>query len=374
MNDPNTGFGGSNSHRHIEARVAGETGLASCPTCERPFTADDKAAQAKAEAHERARDEALERQMRAREEQAREDGEARGQAGSKETIDALAAELARFKDTMDADVAKEVDARLTAERGKMEIDNARKDADRVRKDAEHARDMEALKKKLEAAQRQLEQKTPNMIGSGAEIDLLGMLRPAFPYDEIKRVGTGVKGADLHHDAMQKGKKIGRILYELKDVQKWSEEYVIKARQDMIAADADWAILVVTTVPKEMRDTGTEIAVRENVIVCTPHQVVAQARTLRYVIEKMSKIRDGRNDPGGKMHAAIAAYVTGPGRERLQSAYDRTERMRKAGKKHLADTTKHVNDLEKMYSAQEHDLSDIFAEIDSIIEGEDDETE
>jgi hypothetical protein len=308
--------------------------------------------------------------MRAREEQAHKKGEAR----AKETIEALAAELARFKDTRDADVAEEVDARLTAERSKMEIENARKDADRVRKDAEHARDMEGMKKKLDAALRQLEQKTPNKIGSGAEIDLDGTLRPAFPYDEIKRIGKGVKGADVHHDVMQKGKKIGRILYESKDALKWSQGYPIKARQDMIAADADWAILVVTTVPKEMRDTGTEIAVRENVIVCTPDQVVAQARVLRYVIEKMSKIRDGRNDPSGKKHAAIAAYVTGPGRERLQSAYDRTERMRNAGKKHLTDTTKHVNDLEKMYAAQERDLSDIFAEIDSIGEGEDDETE
>jgi hypothetical protein len=123
----------------------------------------------------------------------------------------------------------------------------------------------------------------------------------------------------------------------------------------------------------MRDTGAEIAVRENVIVCTPDQVVGQARVLRYAIEKM-KIREGSNDPSGKMHAAIAAYVTGPGRERLQSAYDRTERMRKAGKKHLAATTKHVGYLEEMYAEQEHDLSDIFAEIDSIIEGEDDETE
>jgi hypothetical protein len=237
MSSVNTGFGPQDGFRSV-SRLLGETALAICPTCRRPFTDEEQARQvhARHEEQERARDEALERQMRAREEQAREDGEARMQARAKETIDALAAELARFKETRDADVAEEVDARLTAERDKMEIDNARKDADRVRKDAEHARDMEALKKKLDAAQRQLEQKTPNKIGSGAEIDLEGTLRPAFPYDEIKRVGPGVKGADLHHDVKQKGKKIGRILYESKDRQKWSEEYVIKARQDMIAAE------------------------------------------------------------------------------------------------------------------------------------------
>jgi hypothetical protein len=179
MSNANTGLRPQDSFRSV-SRLLGETALASCPLCERPFTDDDQAAQvhAKHDALERARAKNFDRQLQEREE------------ASKELIEALVAEIASLKDGAETTINERTEAAIAKERLKMQAENAAKDAINQEKE-------DRLLKKLNEMQRVVDQHTANKWGDSGERDTGRDLTAAFsPPDKITQVAKGTKGGDF----------------------------------------------------------------------------------------------------------------------------------------------------------------------------------
>ncbi len=186
--------------------------------------------------------------------------------------------------------------KLKVEREKMALDT-KKQMDQQRKvlddskakekaemAAEHRRHNDAMEKKLLAAQRQLEDKSASSIGDGAEINLYEELRRAFPNDRIDPIEKGKKGADIHHDVINEGISVGRIVYDSKNCQQWRESFATKLRDDQVAVDAEHAVLASTIFPKGQR----ELFVSNDVVVVHPARAVYVATILRKSLVELAK--------------------------------------------------------------------------------------
>ena len=142
--------------------------------------------------------------------------------------------------------------------------------------AELKKQAEDTKKDLESANYKLSQTSQQLRGEVLELDVEKLLRESYPEDEIIQVKTGAQGADIIHRVKGKsGRVAGVILWETKRA-KWSPSWLPKLREDARNQDATIAILVSTSLPKEIVD----FKLTEGVIVCSDKYVLALAALMR----------------------------------------------------------------------------------------------
>jgi Uncharacterized protein conserved in bacteria (DUF2130) len=89
-----------------------------------------------------------------------------------------------------------------------------------------------LEAKLEDMQRKLERQKPDDLGEIGEADVRKLLHEAFPGDHIERLGKSRGSADIRHEVREQGRTCGVIIYEVKNVSKWSGEYVKQAKKSL----------------------------------------------------------------------------------------------------------------------------------------------
>ena len=75
---------------------------------------------------------------------------------------------------------------------------------------------------------------------------------SFPFDLIEPVGKGKFGGDiLQHVRDHKGHLCGRILWESKRTTAWSDGWLTKLKKDQRTANAELAVIVSQTMPKDI---------------------------------------------------------------------------------------------------------------------------
>src|SRR5262249_31525707 len=82
--------------------------------------------------------------------------------------------------------------------------------------------------------------------------LLAELKAEFPGDHIEPVRHGAKGADIIHDIMDGSKKLGRIVYESKNVSTWQNEFVTKAKRYQTQYNTPYVLIVTRVLPRRKR--------------------------------------------------------------------------------------------------------------------------
>jgi hypothetical protein len=175
------------------------------------------------------------------------------------------------------------------------------------KEAESNKKMDDLKRQIDELKRKAEQGSEQTQGEVLELDLEGALRRCFIDDEIVPVPTGVSGGDLlqlvHDEARH---PCGAIIWECKRTKTWNDGWLLKLKDDKLAAKAQLAVLVSMTMPKDV----ASFECREGVWVAPPALAVPLAAALRIsLIETASAKRaiDGRHD---KMEV-VYDYLSGP---------------------------------------------------------------
>lgn len=161
------------------------------------------------------------------------------------------------------------------------LENDKKEA-LLKQQCESNRKIESIQKKMQQVERQLQNKTPNELGDGAEINLFETLREHFPTDKLARVTKGCAGADILFEILYKGTSCGRIIVESKNRLDWKSSYVTKLRQDQIEAAAEHAILATTFFPVGKK----EMCIESDVIVISPARVVYIIHLLRNAMVTM----------------------------------------------------------------------------------------
>jgi hypothetical protein len=260
----------------------------------------------------------------------------------KELADELAAKEVKLKEFRD----QELDLRkqkktLEDQQANLQLDLERKLDDERRKiteqigqreserfslvEAEYRKKIEDAQKANEDLRRKLEQGSQQLQGEVLELELEQSLAGAFVHDLIEEVKKGQRGADVVQTVRTPiGQSCGKIIWEAKRAENWSDKWLQKLKDDQQAAGADIAVLVTTVMPKGVTDAFCRIG---DVWVVSPHVMRPVAETLRVTLLELQRLRlvnTGRNEKMEQLYD----YLSGaPFAQRVRTMLESFEAMR-----------------------------------------------
>lgn len=158
----------------------------------------------------------------------------------------------------------------------------------------------------ETMRRKAEQGSMQLQGEVQELALEELLKNTYPFDSIEEVGKGIKGADcLQLVRNHQAQLCGKIIYESKRTKSFSNEWIEKLKTDMRAQQADIAVIVTETLPKDMDTFG----MKDGVWVCRFTDIKALSFLLRDSLIKINTAIISQENKGDKMHL-LYDYLTG----------------------------------------------------------------
>lgn len=125
--------------------------------------------------------------------------------------------------------------------------------------------------------------TPQSEGLLEEGVLLKKLIGLFKTDKFQHTG---KGGDILQTVFERGKEIGKIVYECKKVKKYLKEYIVQTRKARQDRAADYAILVTNQFPPKAHGYFVE----NQVFVVSPIGVELISQTLRGSLVQLSLLK------------------------------------------------------------------------------------
>lgn len=163
-------------------------------------------------------------------------------------------------------------------------------------EAEYRKKIEDAQKSNEDLRRKLDQGSQQLQGEVLELALEHTLEDAFVHDLIEEVKKGQRGADvLQTVRTPTGQICGKIIWEAKRAENWSDKWLQKLKDDQQAANADIAVIVTTTMPKGITDSFYRIG---DVWVVSPQVMRPVAETLRVILleaQRLKLVNTGRNE-------------------------------------------------------------------------------
>jgi len=139
--------------------------------------------------------------------------------------------------------------------------------------------------------------TPQSEGLLEEKVLLHKLKELFKTDKFDHTG---KGGDIIQTVIERGREIGKIVYECKKVAKYKKEYIDQTRKARQERSADFAVLVTNQFPKKTQGYFVE----KQVLVINPISVELISQTLRGSLVQLSVLK---GDPALKNVAIQKIY-------------------------------------------------------------------
>jgi hypothetical protein len=209
---------------------------------------------------------------------------------------------------------KEREESLKLDMEKQMVARQKEIEDRVKKMESERSDLKIkeLEKKLtdqaelvETMRRKAEQGSMQLQGEVLELALEELLKATFPLDSIEEVAKGVKGADcVQHIKNNMGDFCGKIIYESKRTKAFTNEWIEKLKRDMRAQQADIAVIVTETLPKDMDSFGF----KDGVWICRFTDVKPLAFLLRDSLLKIHIALISQENKGEKMQM-LYNYLT-----------------------------------------------------------------
>lgn len=253
---------------------------------------------------------------------------------------------------------KEREENMKLEMEKQMLERQKEIEDRIKKMEGERSDLKIkeLEKKLadqvelaETMRRKAEQGSMQLQGEVLELALEELLKSNFPFDSIEEVAKGVKGADcIQYVNNSLGQLCGKIIYESKRTKAFTNEWIEKLKRDMRAQQADIAVIVTETLPKEMDSFGF----KDGVWICRFSDVKALSFLLRDSLIKVYGAIASQENKGDKMQM-LYDYLTG--NEFNQNVLAITE-----GFVALRDSiTREKIQMEKMWKEREKQLDKVL---------------
>ncbi len=197
----------------------------------------------------------------------------------------------------------EVQRQLDAERQRIETAN---DARLQLREAEWRKKIDDAQRANQELKRKLEQGSQQLQGEVLELAIEELLGNAFPFDAIEPVRKGARGADVIQTVrLRSGSVCGRIVWETKRAENWSNAWVAKLKADQQAAGGELAVLVSTAFPAGVEPS---MVLHDAVWLVRPDLVRPLAEALRTVLietQRQRAISSGR----GESMEALYNYVT-----------------------------------------------------------------
>ncbi len=199
--------------------------------------------------------------------------------------------------------------KLLAEEEKIRLKAKEEDAEKHRLDLkEKEMQLEGMRKTIEELQRKGNVGSQQLQGEVAELDLEETLRGAFPSDDIEPVGKGVLGADIRQVVKSPGGKVcGSILWESKRTKAWSDGWITKLKEDLLADRANIPAIISEVVPDEAK---SGMGVKDGVWICLPKLFIPLATLLRLRLIDAAKqkfISDNRQSKAEQIYNYVTSH-------------------------------------------------------------------
>lgn len=272
--------------------------------------------------------------------QARNDEREKATAAAEQERKALREDLARKDEAIKDFREKEIDLRrqkealeemqrgmelelqrkLDEERGRITATIAQREADRFSMmEAEWRKKFDDAQKSNDDLRRKLEQGSQQLQGEVLELEVEQSLTTIFFHDLIDEVKKGVRGADVIQTVRtSSGVPAGKIIWEAKRAENWSDKWLQKLKDDQQEAKADLAVLVTTVMPKGVTDPFTRIG---DVWVISPQVLRPMAETLRVILLEAHKLRQanvGRSEKVEQLYSYLASPTFS---QRIRAVFD-----------------------------------------------------
>lgn len=262
-------------------------------------------------------------------------------------------ELKRKEQEMEIRVQQELLAerqKITDEVRKLEEQRiSAKETEYQMKVKELEMQLDGQKKLVDEMKRKAEQGSMQMQGEVQELLLEELLRNRFPFDMVTEVGKGVRGADcIQTIRNQFGQECGKIIYESKRAQHFSNDWIEKLKSEMRSQGADVAILVTQAMPKDLEQFGE----KEGIWICSFSEVSALAQIMRESIIKVYNASKSQENKGDKMHL-LYHYLTG------QEFAEQWKAIREGFLSMRLTIQKERDAMEKLWKAREKQLEKVL---------------
>ena len=220
----------------------------------------------------------------------------------------------------------ELERRLEQERRSIHEQVLAAEAEKFKlKEAEYRKKIEDAQKANEELTRKLEQGSQQLQGEVLELDVEHTLKRGFPHDRIDEVKKGVRGADVIQTVCTPAAQVcGKIIWEAKRAENWSDRWVQKLKDDQREAKADIAVLVTTAMPKGATEAFCEYG---GIWVVAPHVVRPVAETLRLGLVECHKLRLAGAGKSEKMELLYNYLCSAQFAQRMRAMVEALECMR-----------------------------------------------
>ena len=192
-------------------------------------------------------------------------------------------------------------------------------------EAEYRKKIEDAQRANDDLRRKLDQGSQQLQGEVLELELENTLAGAFVHDLIDEVKKGQRGADvLQTVRTPTGQSCGKIIWEAKRAEHWSDKWLQKLKDDQQAAGADIAVLVTTVMPKGVTEPFARIG---DVWVVSPQVMRPVAETLRVTLLELQRLRlvnTGRNEKQEQLYNYLSSA---PFAQRVRTMLESFEAMR-----------------------------------------------
>ncbi len=269
----------------------------------------------------------------------------------------------------EAELEIQLQKRLLEERNQLSELIRKEEAERnAIKETEFQLRMRELEKQLEdqkkladEMRRKAEQGSMQLQGEVQELMLEELLQSSFPFDKVEEVGKGIRGADcIQTIRNQFGQECGRIIYESKRTQAFSNDWIEKLKADMRSLGADVAVIVTQSLPKDMERFGE----KQGVYICTFNEVKSLSLVLRNAILKIAEARKSQENKGDKMVLLYDYLISNEFGEQWKAIREGFMSMK-------LSIQKERDAMEKLWKAREKQLEKVLlnaAHIKGSIEG------
>ena len=207
-----------------------------------------------------------------------------------------------------ANLQLDLQRKLDEERIKISEQISQKESERFSMiEAEYKKKIEDAQRANEDLRRKLDQGSQQLQGEVLELELEHTLATSFLHDQIDEVKKGVRGADvLQSVRTPMGHVCGKIIWEAKRAENWTDKWLQKLKDDQQEAKADIAVLVTTAMPKGVTEPFVRIG---DVWVVSPHVMRPVAETLRVILlegHKLKLVNTGRNEKMESLYNYLAS--------------------------------------------------------------------
>ena len=220
----------------------------------------------------------------------------------------------------------EFERKLDDERTRLTSQIGSREAERYALiEAEYKKKIDDAQKANEDLRRKLDQGSQQLQGEVLELELEHMLQSAFFHDQIDEVKKGQRGADVIQTVRTaSGQVCGKIIWEAKRAENWSEKWLQKLKDDQQEANADIAVLVTTAMPKGNSETFCRMG---DVWVVSPQVMRPVGETLRVILlesQRLKQVNTGRNEKMEQLYNYLASPQFA---QRIRSILESFETMR-----------------------------------------------